>query len=127
MSRLLLASNNNSLYHVSMLLDRLFSQWTSCNNCLIEDDLVLLYLHEDSLLAILIDALRLSLESHLVSHFIWHVIDEESQLLIQDVIFHWMIDEGILWDVSVVSHLNDDFVKSFNLKVSLFEMLKQLN
>ena len=91
------------------------------------DDLVLLYLHEDSLLAILIDALRLSLESHLVSHFIWHVIDEESQLLIQDVIFHWMIDEGILWDVSVVSHLNDDFVKSFNLKVSLFEMLKQLN
>ena len=42
-----------------------------------DDDLVLLDLHEDALLAVLVDALRLPLEAHLVSHLEGHLVYEE--------------------------------------------------
>lgn len=92
-----------------------------------DDDLVLLDLHEYALLAVLIDALRLSLKAHLISHFIGHLVYEKGKLLIKWIVFYRVIDESVVRHISIISYLNNNVVKPLNLKVSLLQVLKQLN
>ena len=110
---------------VVVLLDEFFNGEIATSYA--DNDMIFLNLHEDTLLAVLVNAFAFPLEAHFVTEIVRHLVNENSQFLIQGVVFDGMINECIRRNPSVVPDLHDNFMKSFNLCVSLLQVLQKLN
>lgn len=75
-----------------------------------DNDLIFLNFHEYSFLAILINSFTFSFKAHFVADIIRHTVNEVSELLVQGIIFHRLINEGVFRNIGIVFNLDNNLM-----------------
>lgn len=108
---------------IAILFNELFNGQITTSNS--DNNLVLFNFHKDSLFTILVDALRFSLELHMISEFNWSIVDVFSKSSVNWIVFDWMVDKDIRWHVLCIGlQLVNHILKMLNFQFSLFKLLE---